>query len=248
MESRPSLYKNTQVIFNNLSITIGENIIENTEVTNIILLAGFPGAGKSTIIAELKQHIPDFFLISGDRKPSVSCESNTDGFFYCQKYEHLIQLMLDDINSDNPRLENETILIDKPFVSNAKTKHIDEGPEIYLWLDALNNRFQNAKIYIIYLDIPWYQAWEQARTRFENDNSRGMIPIKVYKKYNKIAKNLYKKYGGEILEERAAYDITVIPLEYAATGGKRKRKTKRKTKHKIRKNKKTRRINHRNRK
>ena len=245
MESRPSLYKNTEIIFNNLSNTIREN----EDKTNIILLAGFPGAGKSTIITELSKYIP-FFLISGDRKPSVSCESNTEGIFNCQKYEDLIQIMLHDIDSDNLRLGNKPILIDKPFVSNAKTKRIDEGPEIYLWLDAFNNRFPNAKIYIIYLDIPWHQASRQAWIRFENDRSRGIIPAKVYKEYNEIAENLYKKDGGEISGEREEYDITVIPLEYAGTGGKRKRKrkTKRKTKHKIRKNKKTRRINHKNRK
>lgn len=245
MESRHSLYENTHVIFEKL----GEEIekAKKKGKTNIILLAGFPGAGKSTIIAELCEYIP-FFLISGDKEPSVSCERITDQIFNCQNHKQLIEEMVKDINSLDPRLGKEPILIDKPFVSNVKTDGIDT-PEIYHWLDALNNRFPNAKIYIIYLDIPWDKAHSQAWTRFNNDNSRGIIPRHVYEKYDEIAENLYRKEKPEILQERKQYDITLIKLKHTSTtGGKRKRKTKRKTKHKIRKNKKTRRINHRNRK
>lgn len=183
----------------NAKETIDKQLIPKIDRTkqNFILLAGFPGAGKSSVILPLlkdkfllKDESGDIlennlFIISGDN--GVNNANIVYGMGNFTKFEkNLIEKTNVNENLKTALEEKKIILIDKPFLTID-----DEITELKKWIGAIKKEYENANIFVIYLNIPCEIAYNNAIKRCEKDKRKGCIPLKLYDIYNTSAKKIF---------------------------------------------------------
>ena len=150
--------------------TIETELIPKIDRTkyNFILLAGFPGAGKSSVILPLlKDELGkilenNLFIISGDNG------ENNDNIVYKMGSFTKFKQIFTETNETKEKKETniklktpletpletllknkKIILIDKPFLTIK-----DEIIELKTWIEAIKGKYAKANIFVIYLNIP----------------------------------------------------------------------------------------------
>lgn len=173
----------------NAKETIDKQLIPKIDRTkqNFILLAGFPGAGKSSVILPLLKDILEnkLFIISGDN--GTNDNNIVYGMSNFTKFEkNVIEKKETNVNLKTALEEKKIILIDKPFLTIK-----DEVTELNKWIDGIQKAFDNTNIFVIYLNIPCEIAYNNAIKRCEKDKRKGCIPLKLYEIYNTSAKKIF---------------------------------------------------------
>jgi len=175
----------------NAKETIDKQLIPKIDRTkqNFILLAGFPGAGKSSVILPLLKDILEnnLFIISGDN--GTDDNNIVYGMSNFTKFEKNVIKKKDTNINEKLRTaleKNKIILIDKPFLTIK-----DEITELNKWIDGIQKAFDNTNIFVIYLNIPCEIAYNNAIKRYKKDKMKGCIPLKLYEIYNTSAKKIF---------------------------------------------------------
>jgi len=175
----------------NAKETIDKQLIPKIDRTkqNFILLAGFPGAGKSSVILPLLKDILEnnLFIISGDN--GTDDNNIVYGMSNFTKFEKNVIKKKDTNINEKLRTaleKNKIILIDKPFLTIK-----DEITELNKWIDGIQKAFDNTNIFVIYLNIPCEIAYNNAIKRCKKDKRKGCIPLKLYEIYNTSAKKIF---------------------------------------------------------
>ena len=183
----------------NAKETIDKQLIPKIDRTkqNFILLAGFPGAGKSSVILPLLQDkflLKDelgnilennLFIISGDN--GVNNDNIVYGMGSFKKFnKNVIEKKETNIKLKTALEKKKIILIDKPFLTIN-----DEITELKKWIGAIKKEYENANIFVIYLNIPCEIAYNNAIKRCEKDVNKGCIPLNLYEIYNTSAKKIF---------------------------------------------------------
>jgi len=175
----------------NAKETIDKQLMPKIDRTkqNFILLAGFPGAGKSSVILPLLKDILEnnLFIISGDN--GTDDNNIVYGMSNFTKFEKNVIKKKDTNINEKLRTaleKNKIILIDKPFLTIK-----DEITELNKWIDGIQKAFDNTNIFVIYLNIPCEIAYNNAIKRCKKDKRKGCIPLKLYEIYNTSAKKIF---------------------------------------------------------
>lgn len=172
--SPPSLY-HTEALISNL---------KSSGKKNIILLAGYPGSGKSRIVEEIinkcgEQHI----LISGDHAEG---DVGQYKYFSHSNFDTVADLLEENIS----KWPDMSIIIDKPFLSVERGAD-NPNPEILGWAEQMRIAFPDANIVISLLDIPKNGAIDLMTNRWKTNESRGLIPKPLYNGYETFIENTY---------------------------------------------------------
>lgn len=210
--SPPSLY-HTEDLISNLTSSVKKNII---------LLAGYPGSGKSSIVKEIINECGQHVLISGDHAEGEVGEFE---YFSHSNFDTVAGLLKEKIS----KWPDMSIIIDKPFLSVERGA---DRPEILGWAEQMRIAFPDANIVISLLDIPMIGAFELMKKRSRTNESRGFIPKRLYNGYETFIENTY--HNSDFIQreiKNAGYEYIplpvnkyVLPTILGQTGGKKSRK------------------------